>query len=146
MFNCPELGIAVQNIRLLIPPSSSRGTISTSETTSCESLVRVCIPTDISENVLILQFIPVPGASWIHLAEVTFYDSDSTCQQNTLPPSTFNSTTLSLPPNITNTTASSNLSTSTIIAVSATCTVLLLVCLFAVLSILVLWRSCYSSK
>ena len=77
MFNCPELGIAVQNIRLLIPPLSSRGTISTSDPTSCESPVRVCIPTDISENVLALQFIPVTGASWIHLAEVTFYDSDS---------------------------------------------------------------------
>ena len=95
MFNCPEWGITVQNIRLLIPPSSSRATISTSDPTSCESLVSVSISTDISENVFTLQFLPAPGTGWFHLAEIIFYGSTPTEMNATATNTTATNTTTS---------------------------------------------------
>ena len=92
MFNCPEWGISVQTVTLLIAPSLSGGisvvrTI-TPSITSCDSLVRICILQNILQPVIALEFIPPPGSTWTHLAEVTFYGGGS-CQPDiiiTTPP------------------------------------------------------------
>ena len=103
MFNCPEWGISVIAISLFSATSTSSGsrTILTSifpTTTSCDSLVRVCISGTVNslKPVLTLVFTPSSTSNWVHLAEVTFYASSSTCQPDiiiTLPPTTLSPTT-----------------------------------------------------
>ena len=97
MFNCPEWRISVRLIQLLsaISISGSRTFITSISptTTSCDSLVIVCISHNVSSirPVLTLVFISPSTSNWVHLAEVTFYASDSTCPPHTtitLPPTT----------------------------------------------------------
>ena len=89
MFNCPEWGISVQTVRLLTSssisvPRSAVRTLTVPAITSCDSLVRICIPQNIEQPVIALEFIPPPDSTWTHLAEVTFYDSGSTCPPDTI--------------------------------------------------------------
>ena len=97
MFNCSEWGISVRTISLFHATSTTGSrTFITSispTTTSCDSLVRVCISHTVSSTrpVLTLVFTPPSTSNWVHLAEVTFYASSSTCQPDiiiTLPPTT----------------------------------------------------------
>ena len=87
MFNCPEWGTEVQNIRLLastsVPARSVVGTFSPN-ITSCDSLVKVFthikdLQMDhiITEPVIRLLFIPASGSNRTYLAEVGFYGDDS---------------------------------------------------------------------
>ena len=86
MFNCPEWGIAVQSIVITGATSASScssllGVVNPS-ITSCDSLVRVCIPLNTTLPVLGLQFFPHADTNWVHLAEVTFLSvSTSVCPQ-----------------------------------------------------------------
>ena len=90
MFNCPEWGISVRTISLFSSTSTSGSrtfVISISPTTtSCDSLVRVCISHTVSftRPVLTLIFTPPSTSNWVHLAEVTFYASGSTCPPETI--------------------------------------------------------------
>ena len=98
MFNCPEWGISVRTISLSDTTSTSSEsrrflTSISPTTTSCNSLLRVCIPfTDSSiRRVFILVFTPPSTSNWVHLAEVTLYASGSTCPPDTIitpPPTT----------------------------------------------------------
>ena len=172
MFNCPEWGIAVQNIGIWRATSISStrklvGTISPA-ITSCNSLVRVCISSlAITDLLIYLQFFPAPDSNRTYLAEVEFYQDNATCRQDaiittpllqddtitpppdttTLPPSDLPSdTTTPRPPLPYNTIArpQDSMSSSTIaIAASIGCVVLLIVCLLA--AVLILWR-CYYVK
>ena len=84
MFNCPEWGIALDNIELWgatslggttrSPRGSFRPTI-----TSCDSLMGVCTISSFvqSETVTILQFTPTTGSNRTYLAEVRFYGDSS---------------------------------------------------------------------
>ena len=88
MFNCPDWGIAVQVITLLVSSSLSVGrtvvqTFSVPTITSCDSLVRICIALTIIQPVIGLEFTPPPDSTWIHLAEVTFYGTGS-CPPDTI--------------------------------------------------------------
>ena len=88
MFNCPEWGIAVQTVRLLTAASIAETTSLTQifavpTITSCDSLVRICIPVVIVQPVIDLEFTPPPDSNWTHLAEVTFYGSGS-CPPDTV--------------------------------------------------------------
>ena len=91
MFNCPEWGISVTTIQLYSATSTSGNrnfqTSISPTTTSCDSLVRVCIYYTVSSTrpVLILVFYTHSTFNWVHLAEVTFYASGSTCQSDTTP-------------------------------------------------------------
>jgi hypothetical protein len=144
MLNCPEKGISVQTINILSAPSLSEspslfGTLNVL-ITSCDSLVRVCIPQSTTQPVIYVRFIPPPGSTWAHLAEVEFHDSDSMCPPDALttaPPQV--ATTLV---GITHPTPTSS-ATIVIAVVSASCVVLLIVCLLA--AVLILWR-CYYVK
>ena len=85
MFNCPEWMISVQSISLrdndgiVIGSSGDLNSI-----TSCNSLVRLCVPaTAINPLVVLVQFDLGTDSNWVHLAEVTFYDDSSTCPPNT---------------------------------------------------------------
>ena len=104
MFNCPEWGISVRLIQLFsassISGSRSFVTSIPPTTTSCDSLVRVCLSHTVSSNrpVLTLVFTPISTSNWVHLAEVAFYASGSTCPQDTTispPPPTTLAVTLS---------------------------------------------------
>ena len=97
MFNCPEWRISVRTISLFHATSTKGSrTFVTSispTTTSCDSLVRVCISSTVNsfKPVLTLVFTLPSTSNWVHLAEVTFYASSSTCQLDiiiTLPPTT----------------------------------------------------------
>ena len=84
MFNCPEWGISARTISLLQASDISQaGTpIATVNpmVTSCESLVRVCIPHSSNQSVIGLLFTTVrPDSDWVHLAEVAFYNDGSVC-------------------------------------------------------------------
>ena len=97
MFNCPEWGISVRLIQLFsassISGSRSFVTSISPITTSCDSLVRVCLSHTVSSirQVFTLVFTPLSTSNWVHLAEVTFYVSGSTCPPDTIttpPPTT----------------------------------------------------------
>ena len=100
LFNCPEWGISVQTISVLLgqirldpPPggSSYHDVINKNITlTSCSSLVRVCVPVNTLLTLIALQFLPTPDSHWVHLAEVRFNGRDSTC----LPDAVLNQTAL----------------------------------------------------
>ena len=115
MFNCPEWGILVRLIQIFSATSTSGSrrfqTSISPATTSCDSLVRVCISQYVSSTrpVLTLVFTLPSTSNWLHLAEVTFYASDSTCPPNTIitPPSTTQEMSTNIPqttPEMTNTT------------------------------------------
>ena len=97
MFNCPEWGISLRLIQLLSATSRSGSrnfaTSISPTTTSCDSLVRVCLYYNVSSTrqVLTLVFTPLLTSNWVHLAEVTFHVNGSTCQPDTIitpPPTT----------------------------------------------------------
>ena len=85
IFNCPEWRISVQSISLrdndgrIIGSSGGLNSI-----TSCNSLVRLCVPaTAINPLVVTVQFDLDTDSNWVHLAEVTFYNDNTTCPPNT---------------------------------------------------------------
>ncbi len=99
MFNCPEWGISVDSITLhgsTVTASIGNALTNISITpaiTSCDSLVRVCIPrlvnTDLTALTLVFQL--SSASSWVHLAEVSFYGAGPTCPQDSIlnpPPTT----------------------------------------------------------
>ncbi len=59
--------------------------------TSCDSLVRVCIAKPLSLELITLEFRLSLASTWMHLAEVTFYEADPTC-----PPKNIRNTTSAL--------------------------------------------------
>ena len=78
MFNCPEWGISIKTISLFSATSvsGSRTFLTTilPTTTSCDSLVRVCVSYRKSiPPVLVLVFNGFSTSKWAHLAEVNFY-------------------------------------------------------------------------
>lgn len=86
IFNCQRWNISVNRIRLLGARSTTTNTMDIigitkidSGITSCNSPVRICMRHISSLPVLTLQFELTPGSSWVHLAEVSFYGSGSTC-------------------------------------------------------------------
>ena len=130
MFNCPDWGISVRTIQLFSATSPSRSrtfvTNISPATTSCDSLVRVCISGLIVSlrPIITLVFTLPLTSNWVHLAEVTFYASDSTCSLDTMiTPLTTSSTTSSSPiPTITviNSTVNTIPTTSEVTATSQT--------------------------
>ena len=83
MFNCPQWGIASTFIHLT--GAEARGQfLSPFDTTSVsltsgDFLVRVCLSASVSRPIVGLQFFLDQNSDWVHLAEVTFYHSGSTC-------------------------------------------------------------------
>ncbi len=100
MFNCPELGISVDTITFYGSTITTLiGTVldTISPTiTSCDSLVRVCIPRPVGSTLtaLTLRFQLSSASTWVHLAEVSFYGAGPTCPPESVlnPPSTTRST------------------------------------------------------
>ena len=84
LFNCPEWGISVQAIELLNPGPGETATVYEPTITSCDSLVRVCIPFSTTETRFFLEFDNPRGSDWTHLAEVAFYGDGSTCPPDTI--------------------------------------------------------------
>ena len=80
LFNCPQWEISVERITL---SNGSRVIGTTTPTiTSCDSLVRVCMPnleTSTTERSLVLMIDLSNNNHWLHIAEVTFYADSPTC-------------------------------------------------------------------
>ena len=84
MFNCPEWGISVQRISLRDNNRMVIGSGDLNSITSCDSLVRLCVPAKaINPLVLTVQFDLDTDSNWVHLAEVTIYNVSTTCPPNT---------------------------------------------------------------
>lgn len=88
MFNCPEWNITVQTIDIQdIIADEVIGSLNLT-LSSCESLVKVCIPvTTLFQPMagILLTFPDTDSSRWIHLAEVTFYSSiGNNCVPETL--------------------------------------------------------------
>ena len=163
IFNCPEWGISVRTISLISSTSrtGSRTFLTSISpiTTSCDSLVRVCISHNVSSDrpVLALVFTPPSTSNWVHLAEVTFYASGSTCPPDTLitpPPTTASSPILpktAINRNITVMTTetmgnvTSPSSDSTIIIISVVAAISIILIIVTIIAILILWKL-YSTK
>ena len=82
LFNCPEWGIATS--RITVQSEEDRHLYNYMKAidptlTSCDSLVRVCIPIETKHFLGTVKFESPPGSSWTHLADVTFYANTSTC-------------------------------------------------------------------
>ena len=97
IFNCPEWRVSVRAISLFSATSTSGSRFFPTSifptTTSCDSLVRICISYNVNSirPVFTLVFTLPSTSNWMHLAEVTFYASSSTCPPDTiitLPPTT----------------------------------------------------------
>ena len=83
MFNCPQLRIGLDSISVLdsstlLGSKHPIGSITSTATASCDSLVRLCTnETSSSQLFITLNF---TAFNWVHLAEVTFYsDVGSSC-------------------------------------------------------------------
>ena len=95
VFNCEQLRISVQTI-ILSSGSGAQIAVVNLTTTSCNSLVMVCIPDFIinsSTMELSLSFMTINLVDWVQLAEVKFYvesagDCPSSNVINRLMPST----------------------------------------------------------
>lgn len=82
LFNCPEWGIAVGTVAVQEFKNGRVKTlaIQSIRTTSCDSLVRICVPVTTNSTVIPIMFYSVPSPEfYVHLAEVTFYADSSAC-------------------------------------------------------------------
>ena len=99
MFNCPEWGISVRTITLFSATSTSGSrsflTSISPTTTSCDSLVRVCISHTVSSirPILTLVFTFPSTSIWTNLAEVIFYATGSCPPESIATPSSDITTT-----------------------------------------------------
>ena len=88
LFNCPDWGIATSTITFhstnAYHPDYIRFKDIDPSLTSCDSLVRVCLPIQSDNDGVLLRFESPPGSNWAHLAEVTFYTDTSTCPPDTV--------------------------------------------------------------
>lgn len=76
IFNCPQWGVSAEAISVLgglnYPPSSTSpdfvtiNTINITTLTSCDSLVRVCVPVESFIQIIGLQFSLPPDSDWVH--------------------------------------------------------------------------------
>ena len=88
MFNCPQWGISAFEIIVYAGTLLSEGLSGTAFarniTTSCESLVRICIP-DVNtvQPVLSVGFRLPSLTNWVHLAEIEFHSTGSSCPEIT---------------------------------------------------------------
>ena len=106
MFNCPKKGISTSTIRVHISssPSGNQTTLMVVNTgiTSCDSLVRVCIPISTVQPTVTLEFVIGTTYNMVYLAEVTFYAASSA---STCPPDTITTIITTAPPDTIITTA-----------------------------------------
>ena len=83
MFNCPEWGLAAQEVRLLEINFGVRATVLREENlpSSCSSLVRVqlCSQHVITSRMIVTQFYLDSNSNFIHIAEMSFYVSPDAC-------------------------------------------------------------------
>ena len=77
MFNCPQLGIGVKTIEALVQGQEIARI--NPNITSCDLLVRVCLPASTTLPAISLRFFPLPDSDWVHLAEVSFWGNGPTC-------------------------------------------------------------------
>ncbi len=151
MFNCPEWGISVDSITLNESTTTTATNLATvsPNITSCDSLVRVCISGPVNLELLTLRFQLSSASTWVHLAEVTFYEANPTCppkniRNTTSAPITSESDT-STEASTTNNTATESLLTSSLIVVSSVLffIVLILTTIIIILSLLLRYYKKY---
>ena len=111
LFNCPEWYIAAPNISVyiygsfpaILPPRTiitHIGSVTTLNSTSCDSIITVRIPLQQTVNSIIyyieFTFDDAPSVQWVHLAEIRFFNSTPpTPTTNTMSTDTGNYTYIS---------------------------------------------------
>ena len=86
-FSCLDWEIAADAITLATDPKTLfvvAGQFISTDTRSCEHLVRYCIQVESNQRVLILQFNLKTTDDWLHLAEVRFHTNSSACPHDTI--------------------------------------------------------------
>ena len=110
MFNCPQWGIGAQVIQAV--QHATIISIIVPSITSCDSLVRVCIPFRATTPTFTLRLLG-PALSWYHIAEIGFIDDNPTCPVDiVLAPPTAPPTSTEPSPDITTTTTRSQQETT----------------------------------
>lgn len=87
MFSCPQWGVAVGSVAVneFNSENSTTLAIRSFSTTSCDSLVRVCVPFRTTLQNIQVKFLSVPSTEFfVQLAEMTFYDDGSSCPPETV--------------------------------------------------------------
>ncbi len=97
LFNCPQWGIVTKTITLATMGGSTLINSVDPTLTSCDSLVKVCMLYFVCDSTslrLIFSFNGTP--SWVHLAEVTFYEGNysTTCPPDAFVPASTTSPTM----------------------------------------------------
>ena len=151
MFNCPEWGIGVEMIQVFEQNVLVLTRVLSINVTSCDSLVRFCLPYRTTIPAFGLRFLS-RDSDWVYLAEVTFFNRSDTCPPDTVIssplPQPITSTDsqsfqhITLTPNTTGTAATEPRSMDTIVAVTVVIVLffLLLLLVGVVVVVLVLWR------
>ena len=114
-FSCLEWEIAADEITLAINPSNLfiiAGQFISTDTGSCEHLVRYCIQGKSTQTLLTLKFNLKTSDDWLHLAEVRFHTNSSACPHDTIitpppPPTTTPPPATTSPPSLGTTNTSS---------------------------------------
>ena len=148
MFSCPEWGIGVETIQVFEQNVLVLTRVLSINVTSCDSLVRFCLPYRTTIPAFGLRFLS-RDSNWVYLAEVTFFDRAGTCPPDTVissplpqPITSTDSQSFTLKPNTTGTAATEPRSMDTIAAVTVVIVLffLLLLLVGVVVVVLVLWR------
>ena len=141
LFNCPEYGVSTDTIEMGVFPGTesvdlSTSTIITPSLTSCDTLVRVCAEFELARiDLAVLVF--TGTSSWIHLAEVSFYNDSLAC-----PPEAFVSgSTVGMKDE----NSDSSFSVSAVAAITVVATALLAVVIFVLVQIIIC-KCCCSRK
>lgn len=87
LFNCPQWGISVGSVEVNEFNSENTTTLAIQSvgTSSCDSLVRVCVSVSTASTNLQVKFLSVPATDfYVYIAEITFYADSSSCPPEAL--------------------------------------------------------------
>ena len=87
-FSCLEWGMTTREIKLAVNRGSNlfivAGQLISTDSRSCEHLVRYCIQGESAQKILMLEFNFISANDWLHLAEVRFHTNSSACPHDTI--------------------------------------------------------------
>ena len=78
VINCEELGPGIQTITIVSAEGADLRVVDPS-VSSCDYLVRVCLPAVVNSSVFSLRIITDNPSDWIHISKILFYTEVSDC-------------------------------------------------------------------
>ena len=93
IFNCPEWGISVESIAISVNYGERHMTFP--NTTSCRSLVRLCIDTELSNlSIIHIGLNLKSNSNWVHIAEVLVHSDNNSFCDHEIPVTTSSPSTI----------------------------------------------------